>query len=228
MSRTSRSGAEAVSLPGWKSVLAVVAHPDDESFGLGAILDRFVKAGATASVLCLTRGEASTLGPLAALRELRAMELHDAAERLGVESTSLLDYADGALSEADPKGLAGEVLSALEQQPADGILVFDLTGVSGHPDHAAASRAALEAADKADLPVLAWTVPARVAEQLNGEFDAGFAGCDDDDIDLVVPVDREPQRISSLAHASQAVPTSVLWRRLELTGDHEYLRWLRR
>ena len=26
-------------LPGWSSVLAVVAHPDDESFGLGAILD---------------------------------------------------------------------------------------------------------------------------------------------------------------------------------------------
>ena len=49
-------------LPGWSSVLAVVAHPDDESFGLGAILDSFGRGGSQVSVLCLTHGEASTLG----------------------------------------------------------------------------------------------------------------------------------------------------------------------
>jgi hypothetical protein len=48
-------------LPVWTSVLVVVAHPDDESFGLGAILDAFTAAGATVEVLCLTHGEASTL-----------------------------------------------------------------------------------------------------------------------------------------------------------------------
>lgn len=47
---------------GMGSVLAVVAHPDDESFDLGAILDTVVAAGGRASVLCFTRGEASTLG----------------------------------------------------------------------------------------------------------------------------------------------------------------------
>ena len=46
-------------LPRWRRVLAVVAHPDDESFALGALLDRFVTAGAEVSVLCLTHGEAS-------------------------------------------------------------------------------------------------------------------------------------------------------------------------
>ena len=48
-------------LPAWESVLAVVAHPDDESFGLGAIIDRMTSGGAAVHVLCYTRGEASTL-----------------------------------------------------------------------------------------------------------------------------------------------------------------------
>src|SRR6266571_6027002 len=48
-------------LPGWDGVLAVVAHPDDESFGLGAVLAAFVDAGARVAVLCLTHGELSTV-----------------------------------------------------------------------------------------------------------------------------------------------------------------------
>jgi hypothetical protein len=48
-------------LPRWDRVLAVVAHPDDESFGLGAVLAAVVGEGAEVGVLCLTHGEASTL-----------------------------------------------------------------------------------------------------------------------------------------------------------------------
>ncbi|MGB8501155.1 PIG-L deacetylase family protein, partial [Mycobacterium sp.] len=59
MSGESRPAA-STSLPAWSSVLAVVTHPDDESFGLGAILDAFNRAGTRTSVLCLTHGEAST------------------------------------------------------------------------------------------------------------------------------------------------------------------------
>ncbi|MGZ4574172.1 MAG: hypothetical protein ACXVXY_04125, partial [Mycobacteriaceae bacterium] len=42
------------------------------------------------------------------------------------------------------------------------------------------------------------------------------------------PVNRVRQRAASGAHVSQAIPTSVLWRRLELLGDVEQLRWLHR
>ena len=47
-------------LPPWRSVLAVVAHPDDESFALGAVLAGFADAGAAVALLCFTHGESST------------------------------------------------------------------------------------------------------------------------------------------------------------------------
>jgi len=66
-------------LPPWPAVLAVVAHPDDESFGLGAIIDTMTSAGAAVHLLCYTRGEASTLNQAGAdLYQQRARELRQA------------------------------------------------------------------------------------------------------------------------------------------------------
>jgi len=44
--------------------------------------------------------------------------------------------------------------------------------------------------------------------------------------DLRVRVSRDRQRRAALLHASQISPGAVLWRRLRLLGDCEYLRWL--
>jgi LmbE family N-acetylglucosaminyl deacetylase len=170
-------------LPPWRSVLAVVAHPGDESFALGAVLAGFADAGAAVAVLCYTHGESSTLH--------------------GVQGD-----------------LAGKV-------GADGLMVFDTSGVTGHPDHARATVAALAAADGLGLPVLGWTVPTTVATVLNQEYGAGFTGHDLGDVDLLVTVDRPSQLAAVACHPSQAVPGSLLWRRLELLGDVENLRWLR-
>ncbi len=216
-------------VPPWRSVLAVVAHPDDESFALGGVLAAFAEAGARVSVLCLTRGEASTVhGVEGDLTELRAEELAAAADALGVEDVTLLAYPDGRLAEVDLALLATEVVTVARDHAADGIVGFDLTGVTGHPDHARATAAALRAADSLDVPVLGWTVPDTVAEQLRDEHGAPFDGHVAADVDLVVAVDRALQLKAVECHPSQAVPGSVLWRRLELLGDHEHLRWLRR
>jgi len=56
---------------------------------------------------------------------------------------------------------------------------------------------------------------------------AGFVVHPDQEIDLRVNVDRARQRLASQAHTSQALPSSVLWRRLELRGNNECVRWLR-
>ena len=224
-----RPATDTGTLPRWPTVLAVVAHPDDESFGLGAVLDAFVRSGAGVSVLCLTPGGASSVSGVGGdLRTLRGAELRSAATALGVASAVLGDHMDGALAQVDQAVLVDEVSAATRMAGAEGLIVFDLSGVTGNPDHVAASSATLEAAKTLNLPVLGWTLPRAVADQLNAECGTGFVGHEPAEIDIVLPVDRDRQVVASLAHGSQAVPTRVLWRRLELLGDTEHLRWLRR
>jgi LmbE family N-acetylglucosaminyl deacetylase len=80
------------------SMLAVCAHPDDESFGLGAMLARFRQDGAQTSVLCFTHGAASTLHAAGDLTVVRQAGLDAAAGVLGIERTELLVCPDGALA----------------------------------------------------------------------------------------------------------------------------------
>lgn len=214
-------------LPAWPSVLAVVAHPDDETFGLGAVIDALVTGGAAVHVLCYTHGEASTLNETRAdLRRARESELRRAGVELGVASVILLDYPDGRLAGTEPGELAARVAAAAARHRVSGLLVFDDTGVTGHPDHRAATAAAVRAARQAGLPVLAWALPEAVAGRLRGETGQGFAGQPDAVIDLCVRVGRDRQRRAALLHASQVSPTAVLWRRLRLQGECEHLRWL--
>lgn len=210
-------------------VLAVCAHPDDESFGLGAILAALTDAGAVCSLMCFTRGEASTLGaPVTDLGHRRAGELRAAAAVLGVARADLLDYPDGALADVCVADLAEDVRRHARAAAARTLLVFDEGGITGHPDHCAATAAALLAAAQEDLTVLAWTIPAEVATTLNTEFDTTFVGQSETAVDFALPVDRPKQRLAIACHASQSNENPVLWRRLELLGDTEHLRYLGR
>lgn len=222
-----QSVGQAGGLPTWRRPLVVVAHPDDESFGLGAVLTRFVDAGAAPSVLCFTHGEASTLhGRPGDLRVVRAEELQNAARLLGIASVDLLDEPDGGLAGLDPGRLEAVAQRTARTVGADGLLAFDLDGVTGHPDHHAATLAAVAAGTALGLGVLGWTLPTAVSRTLIAETGAPFVGRPPEQIDLVIEVRRERQLQAVRAHPSQAVPGSVLWRRLELLGDREHLRWL--
>lgn len=212
---------------GFRSVLAVCAHPDDESFGLGAVLATFAGLGIETRMLCFTRGEASTLGATDLdLASVRATELAEAAEVLGVSSVRLLAYVDGALSNAPLDELCREVEDSARVDSADCLLVFDEGGITGHPDHRRATEAAVAAGARLGIPVLAWALPASVAAALNGEFGTDFVGREQSEIDLVFEVDRLPQREAISCHASQSTDNPVLWRRLALQGATESLCWL--
>ena len=224
------SGVEARSTdlpPAWKSVLSVVAHPDDEYVGLGAVLDAFIFAGATVRVLCLTHGQAWALdeapGDLAALR---GAETASAVDVLGASRAQLSAGLDGALSMVSPMRLAAQVVAEAEACHADGLLAFDAAGLAGHLDQVAATLAALTAAEVLTLPVLGWTFPESVAAQLSQEFGAGIAGDRDNDIDLRVSFERARQRVASHAQLEQTLPGSAPWRRLQLLADTGCLRWL--
>jgi LmbE family N-acetylglucosaminyl deacetylase len=208
------------------SVLAVVAHPDDESFGLGALLSSASRSGARAGVLCLTHGEASTLhGVDGDLRVVREGELRSAAKRLGLCWVRLLDHPDGAVAD-DQARVTADVAAAVDSFHPDVLLVFDPNGITGHPDHQAATRAAVAVGRRHDIDVVAWTLPTSVTEAMAAEGMTMFAGVPDDAVQLTVAVDRAAQLEAVEQHPSQAVPGSPLWRRLELLGDREHLRFL--
>lgn len=217
---------DADPLPQLRRVVAVFAHPDDESFGLGAIIAAFVEQDTIVEVVCLTRGEASTLhiddGPL---DQRRPAELVAAANELGIHRVVLGEFADGALAAVPPVELDRFIRPVAAG--ADMLLVFDEGGITGHPDHQAATRAALAVAEELDIPVLAWTLAAPVARALNAELGTGFVGRDLDDIDLRVRVERARQLRAMACHGSQLADNPVPRRRIELTGDFEHLRYLR-
>jgi LmbE family N-acetylglucosaminyl deacetylase len=217
------------SLPEASSVLAVCAHPDDESFGLGAALAAFAVRGTPTAVLCLTHGAESDLGTCHGdLNEIRPAELAAAASELGVGDVELLDYPDGALAQVPAELLSGHVLEAAARANANLLLVFDEGGITGHPDHRQATSAALLFAWRSRLPVLAWAVEQRVAARLNLEFGTSFVGRTTDQIDYSIEVDRQRQLSAIKCHASQAQDNPVLWRRLELQGNREVFRLLNR
>ena len=214
--------------PVWKSVLAVVAHPDDGSVGLGAILDAFFTAGARVRVLCLTHGETWTLHAAPGdLATLRGAELASSDDVLGAIRAKLRVNPDGVLGGVCQTRLANEVVAVAKTSHPDGLLLFDTAGVTGHLDHQAATAAGLAAAEMLNLPVLGWTLPEVVAAQLNRDYGATDAWQGGEDIDLRVTLDRARQRLAGRVQKGRALPGSLLRRRLELLAETESLRWLR-
>jgi LmbE family N-acetylglucosaminyl deacetylase len=214
-------------LPGWANVLVVVAHPDDESFGLGAIISHMTAAGAAAHILCYTHGEASTLNENQAdLDTERETELRHASTQLAAASVTLLGYPDGGLAAIPPTALAAHAVALTARHRPDGLLVFDDTGITSHPDHQAATRAAVLAALATGLPVLAWALPTAIAGRLRAETGQPFTGQPPGRLDLCIRVDRTRQHRAAHAQASQISPSAVVWRRWQLQGHREHLRWL--
>src|SRR5687768_1805522 len=132
-----------------RSALVVIAHPDDESFGLGGVVARLVERGWTVRVVCFTRGEASALGRVDDLAAVREGELRRAAQELGVAGVSLRDFPDGHLDD-QPTGVL-ELIVEEELGDADLLIAFEPGGVTGHADHRAATAAAETVADRRGL-----------------------------------------------------------------------------
>lgn len=214
-------------LPTASSVLALCAHPDDESFGLGAVLAAFVDQSTRTAALCFTRGEASTLhateGDLAAVR---SQEFEQAAAVLGVSRSELLDYPDGHLADQSLSELIAHVVRMTQEVGADLLLTFDEGGITGHLDHEQATRAAVATGTSCGVPMLAWATAEEVAFVLNNEFGSGFLGRREDQLDFRVSNDRALQSEAIACHVSQSASNPVLRRRLELSDGVEPLRWL--
>lgn len=123
-----------------RSLLAVFAHPDDESLACGGLIAWCAQLGVQVSLLCATRGEQ---GPGqdapggAQLGNIRARELEEAARILGVAEIVLLDYPDGMLPWVDAASLEADIRDAIGRLRPDVVITFGEDGLYWHPDHIA-------------------------------------------------------------------------------------------
>jgi len=170
-----------------RRLLAVFAHPDDESFAVGGTLARYAAEGVEVSLLCATRGEAGIegMGPEEAAK-VREQELRAACVVLGVREVRFLGYRDGGLAEADLAEVTARMLQAMRQLHPQVVVTFGPDGISGHPDHVAVNQLATAAFDavagEGFVRRLYYVAPSPATEQgcgvPAGEVGEGVVGID--------------------------------------------------
>jgi LmbE family N-acetylglucosaminyl deacetylase len=122
------------------TVLAVFAHPDDESLACGGTLACLSDLGAAVVLLCASRGESgdtyqATVVTPDELARLRCDELHAAARALGMTIVKVLDHPDGCVRWANPSRLRLDILDAIKRFNPDLVITFDDDGLYWHADH---------------------------------------------------------------------------------------------
>ena len=118
------------------ALLAVFAHPDDESLASGGLIAWCAELEVATSLLCMTRGQHGP-GDSATLGDTREKELRDAASVLGINNVSVLDYEDGMLPWSNGSQIEFDIEHAIQQWQPDVVITFGEDGLYWHPDHIA-------------------------------------------------------------------------------------------
>lgn len=130
------------------SVLAVFAHPDDESLAAGGVLALSAARGHRVSLLCLTHGEGRcrvTADPVETA-QIRSRELAEASHCLGIGTVRLSDFRDGYLPWEDEDEVRSHIRSMIHDVQATVVVTFDRDGLYWHPDHIAVHDRVMEVA----------------------------------------------------------------------------------
>lgn len=124
-------------------LLAVLAHPDDESLGVGGTLAKYAAEGVETYLVTATRGERGRFGSRgktadpAEVGSVREAELRAAAAVLGIREVSILGYPDGGVDQVDATMAIRAIVSHIRRLRPDVIVTFGPEGAYGHPDHIA-------------------------------------------------------------------------------------------
>lgn len=145
-----------------KTILAVLAHPDDESFGMGGTLAYYAEQGVDVRLVCATRGEVGDVPPkymkgFNSVAEVRTAELMCAADKLGLTSVDFLDFRDSGMPGSEDnkhpnafvaqptQDVVGKIVQYIRKYRPDIILTFDPVGGYRHPDHITVHQTTVEA-----------------------------------------------------------------------------------
>jgi N-acetylglucosamine malate deacetylase 2 len=118
------------------TLLAVFAHPDDESFGPAGTLHLFTKTH-DVYLICATDGSDPTREE--ELVGLREGELKAATDIIGIKKVYCLGYDDGGLNNRLYHDFAAKIQSFVDRHRPEILLTFEPNGISGHLDHVACS-----------------------------------------------------------------------------------------
>ncbi|WP_055587308.1 PIG-L family deacetylase [Streptacidiphilus griseoplanus] len=193
-----------------RGLLAVHAHPDDESLFTGGVLAQHAAEGVPTAVVTCTDGEIAEGTPYAP-RGTRAKELAQALTVLRAGEPDILRFRDsgpagrgpGSLCEAPFDTLVAQLVDRIRRLRPTAVTAYDAFGVYGHPDHIRVHRAVLAAVEAAARNELypeagrAWevhsvwlaTVPDSLVRQLTAMgLDAPLPSTPDDRIAAAVDV----------------------------------------
>ncbi len=228
-----------------RTVLAVFAHPDDESLACGGTLARLADGGARVVLLCASRGERGSVADPSLLDgsdlgAVRSHELSAAAAVLGVSRVILLDHPDGDLRWSAVAELHAEIVGAIETFAPDLVITFAEDGLYWHLDHIGVHERTLTAVkslgDRA--PALYYvTIPKGVmravldsARAKVGVSASSFWGIEPEAFVEAIPAtftidvrDWVPRKLAALrCHRTQMGPTNPMaW-----IDDDDARRWL--
>jgi LmbE family N-acetylglucosaminyl deacetylase len=123
-----------------RTVLAIFAHPDDESLACGGTLARLSDAGARVVLFSASRGEAGSISdpalvPDGDLGAVRTRELRDAAAILGISEVIVSDHPDGDLRWDHVAELHAEIVDLVKRTSPDAVITFGEDGLYWHLDH---------------------------------------------------------------------------------------------
>ena len=154
-------------------LMAVHAHPDDESSKGAATMARYVDEGVDVLVVTCTGGErGSILNPamdkpeiVGRMAEVRAAEMARARQILGVRQ-EWLGFVDSGLPEGDPppplpdgcfalvpvEDAAAPLVAAIRRQRPHVVITYDEDGGYPHPDHIMTHQVSVAAFEAAGDP----------------------------------------------------------------------------
>lgn len=139
------------------TILCVWAHPDDESFSCAGIMAAAIANGQKVICSTATKGEAGiqdqSRWPADKLGEIRANEMQEALNHLGVNHHIWLGYKDGKCQQVDDDEAVSKIRELIAQYKPNSILTFGPDGMTGHPDHQAVSHWVDKASDGTNIKV---------------------------------------------------------------------------
>jgi LmbE family N-acetylglucosaminyl deacetylase len=127
-----------------RCILAVFAHPDDET-SVGPLLAKYAGEGHEVYLVSFTSGQKGAahtkIPPGEQLGSIREGELRCAAERLGIHQPFLFRFQDQGICDPVVMEKVAELLRAvIDQTKPDVLITFGPGGLTGHLDHIAASE----------------------------------------------------------------------------------------